>query len=179
MYVAITRAKRTCVVSYATERFLYGKKEASHPSRFVAELDPEFCDKPETPRSGQGGGFGGFRYGGRSFEPAGSFNRRPVGGYQPAAGRESSFSRSSPLPSNFKRIGVRPAGPDAEPEKMLQRTPDGAYSVGSRVLHDRFGAGSVVAIICSDRNDVKLRIIFDNNKEEKTLLLKFARIKPL
>lgn len=184
MYVAITRAKRTCVVSYATERFLYGKKEASHPSRFVAELDPEFCDKPEASRSGLGGGFGGFRYGGRSFEQAGSFSRRPeasrpVGGYQPSAGRVSSFSQSSPLPSNFKRIGVRPAGPDAEPEKTLQRTPDGVYSVGSRVLHDRFGAGSVVAILCSDRNDVKLRIVFDNNKEEKTLLLKFARIKPI
>lgn len=184
MYVAITRAKRTCVVSYATERFLYGKKEASHPSRFVAELDPAFCDKPVEPSAGLGNGFGGFRYGGRlsggpTSYPGRQPSQRDSGAYHAQASRPTSFAPGSPLPSNFRRIGVRPAGPDAEPEKRLQQTPDGRYAVGTRVLHDRFGSGSVVEIMCSDRNDVKLRIVFDNTKEEKTLLLKFARIKPI
>lgn len=184
MYVAITRAKQTCVVSYSTSRYIYGKPSTPHPSRFIAELDPAYCDKPrEAARpSDEGSGFGGFRYGNRGFgggtpnpyaRPA---TQRPASGFRPPVSRpSSSFSQGQPLPPNFRSLGVR----SSEPEKQLRQTPDGQYAIGTRVLHDRFGTGSVTAILCSDRNDVKLKILFDNSKEEKTLLLKFARIKPI
>ena len=40
-YVAITRAKQTLTVSYARQRMLYGRTNASLPSRFISELPQE------------------------------------------------------------------------------------------------------------------------------------------
>ncbi len=193
MYVALTRAKNTCVVSYASERYKFGKSERSHPSRFVAELDDAFCNKPKASQDEeQGSGFGGFRYGGRGFGGSSSGfsgGRGSSSGFNPSSQRTGSGfgSQSSPsgrrivlqpgerLPSNFKSLGTRSASPDAEVK--LSQTPDGKYAVGSRVLHDRFGEGTVREILCTDKKDIKLRILFDSPHEEKTLLLKFARIK--
>lgn len=184
MYVALTRAKRSCVVSYATERYKFGKTEVCHPSRFVAELDPQYCDKPVESGCRESGPAGGFRYGvrtaGASRVGGGGYGRQPAGGpfaHSSAVGRRGAVPAGQTLPSNFRRIGVRPA--DAEPERKLAETPDGLYRVGARVEHDRFGTGTVVGITCSNMNDVKLRIAFDKSNEEKTLLLKFARIKRL
>ena len=41
-YVAITRAKKTLTISYARERMIYGRTNASLPSRFLKEI-PESC----------------------------------------------------------------------------------------------------------------------------------------
>lgn len=42
MYVAITRAKETCVITHAKSRFRNGQTKMSSPSRFLAEIDPRF-----------------------------------------------------------------------------------------------------------------------------------------
>ncbi len=194
MYVALTRAKNTCIVSYASERYKFGKSERSHPSRFVAELDAAFCNKPKASKDEeQGSGFGGFRYGGRGYGDSSSSSfsgGRGSSGFRPSSqqrtGSDFSSQPSTPgrriilqpgerLPSNFKSLGTRSASPDAEVK--LSQTPDGKYAVGSRVLHDRFGEGTVREILCTDKKDIKMRILFDSPHEEKTLLLKFARIK--
>ena len=39
-YVAVTRAKDTCTLSYATSRFIWGNLVSSEPSRFIEEIDP-------------------------------------------------------------------------------------------------------------------------------------------
>ena len=41
-YVAITRAKRRCIISHATGRMLYGTRQYNPPSRFIEEIDKEF-----------------------------------------------------------------------------------------------------------------------------------------
>jgi DNA helicase-2/ATP-dependent DNA helicase PcrA len=41
-YVAITRAKKSLAISYATQRMLYGRTTINRPSRFIAEL-PDEC----------------------------------------------------------------------------------------------------------------------------------------
>ena len=38
-YVAITRAKRRCYISYAATRFMFGQFKTQRPSRFIEELD--------------------------------------------------------------------------------------------------------------------------------------------
>ncbi|MCM1369105.1 MAG: UvrD-helicase domain-containing protein [Candidatus Amulumruptor caecigallinarius] len=42
MYVAITRAKKHCTITYAKTRFRNGQTKLSSPSRFISELDPRF-----------------------------------------------------------------------------------------------------------------------------------------
>lgn len=41
-YVAITRAKRRCCLSYAMTRMRFGKTEFCRPSRFITDIDPSF-----------------------------------------------------------------------------------------------------------------------------------------
>ncbi len=43
-YVAITRAKKICVISYVTSRWMYGEAQSNSPSRFITEMDNRYLD---------------------------------------------------------------------------------------------------------------------------------------
>lgn len=43
-YVAITRAKKTLIITHAKERMLYGMTQRNPLSRFVREIDPKYLD---------------------------------------------------------------------------------------------------------------------------------------
>ena len=45
-YVALTRAKTLCSVSYAKSRFKNGQTQFSNPSRFLYDLDEIYLDLP-------------------------------------------------------------------------------------------------------------------------------------
>ncbi|MBQ0022157.1 MAG: UvrD-helicase domain-containing protein [Prevotellaceae bacterium] len=47
-YVAITRAKTRCFVSYAQCRLRYGTMEFGAPSRFLSDIDQKYLDKQQT-----------------------------------------------------------------------------------------------------------------------------------
>ncbi|MBB77630.1 MAG: ATP-dependent DNA helicase [Crocinitomicaceae bacterium] len=47
-YVAITRAKENCTLSYATSRFQWGNLITSEPSRFINEIEPKFLNFEEN-----------------------------------------------------------------------------------------------------------------------------------
>ena len=44
MYVAITRAKKAAMLSFAEVRRVWGKTENTSPSRFLREIDKEWID---------------------------------------------------------------------------------------------------------------------------------------
>lgn len=44
-YVAITRAKKRCYLSYALSRFRFGKTEACRPSRFITDIDKSYIQQ--------------------------------------------------------------------------------------------------------------------------------------
>lgn len=48
MYVAITRAKKELVLSYAKSRFVFGQVQAQMPSRFIKELPQDEVDNREV-----------------------------------------------------------------------------------------------------------------------------------
>ncbi|MDR1361505.1 MAG: UvrD-helicase domain-containing protein [Rickettsiales bacterium] len=50
-YVAITRAKRRCVITRALSRMLYGDWKKNNPSRFIGEIDDRFVQGDEDARS--------------------------------------------------------------------------------------------------------------------------------
>ncbi len=52
-YVAITRARRRCIILHAANRRIYGQWTSSIPSRFVAELPPEHTDQETTLTGGE------------------------------------------------------------------------------------------------------------------------------
>lgn len=51
-YVAITRAKKRCVISNAMMRFVFGTRTYNSPSRFITEMDNKYLDfQGGTPRN--------------------------------------------------------------------------------------------------------------------------------
>lgn len=50
-YVALTRAEKKVVISFATSRYRNGQITPTRPSRFIAEIDPHYIDGYIGPRS--------------------------------------------------------------------------------------------------------------------------------
>ncbi|MCQ2338382.1 MAG: UvrD-helicase domain-containing protein [Paludibacteraceae bacterium] len=46
LYVAITRAKESCFISFAQSRFINGQRMFSEPSRFIQDIDAEYLNLP-------------------------------------------------------------------------------------------------------------------------------------
>ena len=163
-YVAITRARKYCFLSCAKMRFRYGSMDFCEPSRFLKEIDKRFIRmEMKSEPKGSDRGFGGTSS--RFAET--TANKRSglsaVGPAMPVAPR-----RLRPMPSNND---VKTEG---ESHQSLH-TPNGVIRVGQHVVHDRFGEGSVLALEGTNEM-VKARIRFVN-MGEKTLLLKFAKLK--
>lgn len=156
-YVAITRAMQSLTISFASERFRNGKREANSPSRFLRELAPQYVDHPL-----------------RRDEPVAAPARESFGGFswrQPQRPNPASPSRE-PVPS-ASRI------PKAEKPPLISEDfvpdPMTSFRVGDAIEHNRFGAGKVLEI-SGQVPDLKARISFEKYGE-KLLLLKFAKIR--
>lgn len=151
-YVAVTRAKETCNLSYATSRFQWGNLITCEPSRFIDEIDPQFLQH-EAPARGIGrsltSGRSGFNesFSGGLNRPLGSRSLKPI---------ESIESKSN---------DSSPAGPPSH------------LKVGYNVEHDRFGKGKVTHLEGSGA-DTKATIFFPRHGS-KTVLLRFAKLKVL
>ncbi|MFT6983832.1 MAG: DNA helicase-2/ATP-dependent DNA helicase PcrA, partial [Crocinitomicaceae bacterium] len=148
-YVAITRAKTTCTLSYATSRFLWGNLISSEPSRFIDEIDREFLEF-EAPERGKGRSLSG-RLGGAFSNPTAS------GG----------------LNKNLASKSLTPVNRANPPRPKTGGTLD--LKVGYNVEHDRFGKGKVIQLD-GDGPDKKATIFFPKHGS-KTVLLRFANLK--
>ena len=164
-YVALTRAEKQAVFSYATSRFQWGKITDAEPSRFLSEVDGEFLEmiNPATEK----------RFINQSGLSSNIFDEYPDEPRSFKKVEKKSINRtenSSPNPSLKKLKPVATA-------KIIN--PSGASSenieVGDRVRHDRFGVGEVAFLDGTDPQNVKAKVIFQN-EGEKNLILKFAKL---
>jgi DNA helicase-2/ATP-dependent DNA helicase PcrA len=148
-YVAITRAEERCFLSYSRTRFRYGKMEFGVPSRFLKDIDAAYLDKPSGVRLGE------------QVERAATHFRSE---------RKQTFFSSSPAPTqSLKRVTPTPT----QSSGSSGATPD--LPVGTKVEHERFGIGTVLAVEGTGDN-AKATINFEN-AGEKHLLLRFAKLK--
>ncbi len=76
-YVALTRAEKRAVISYATSRYRNGQIIPTRASRFISEIDPHFLEGFITPRS-ESSGF-------RLKNPATGFRKPQSVSFTPAA----------------------------------------------------------------------------------------------
>lgn len=150
-YVALTRAKEYCYISYARFRFSYGNVTESDPSRFVKELDSScvhFNDKKSKGCYGQ--------------------PRRSFGGFD-----DNRFTlQASPV---FGRTAIRRENQESDGAQTLESAKTQAgdiIKVGTVVEHRRFGKG-VVKRIMDAGDTAKVNIEFYDSGT-KDLLLKFA-----
>ena len=151
-YVAITRAKTHCYLSYAQCRFRYGQMEFSAPSRFLKDIDPKYLDRQQSMFSTR-----------RSVDDEVELPWKRV----------SSGERPAVRP-------FRPTIPSVKPIPSARPTPVGSkpstvnsLSVGTHILHNRFGRGEILRLEGAGDN-MKATVQFEN-VGTKQLLLKFAK----
>ena len=176
-YVAITRAEENCFISYAKNRYKYGKPEFCNPSRFLKDINPDFLKMPAdsgfTPVRNEGytkrnyeRGYERnetYRSSGPSMFDGGEMPQEPVRFVKPVP------------PRNLKRIVLVSQNPAVSRSVESGKADTHGVEVGRLIEHERFGRGEVVWLEGSGDN-CKATVRFEN-AGDKQLLLKFARFK--
>jgi DNA helicase-2/ATP-dependent DNA helicase PcrA len=170
-YVAMTRAKKAVLLSYASTRMRNGKHESNSPSRFIREIDPRFISNPlkEDPfedLDNDDDDFG-FR---KSFRGFGSVRTFP----KPVSRPIPKPVRPVVRPVTKEDLRNRPLPPKI-PDSEFTPVPMTELKEGQRIEHNRFGFGKILQITGSVP-DLKAKIVFDSYGE-KILLLKYAKIR--
>lgn len=169
-YVALTRAEKRIMISYALTRYRWGSLTHGESSRFIDEIDPQYLEMPPAAPARQ-----------PQFEDldwGGGFQKQPFtkgaapkgGGYMP--------QKQAPAPPKT----VKPSGPDLKNLKKVTSntvstsggTSAADIHVGQNVLHEKFGKGKVIALEGQEPN-VKCTVFFPS-EGQKQLLLKFAKL---
>jgi len=167
LYVAITRAEKNCVITYANSRFRNGSTINCQPSRFIRDIDPVYLSIGAT----------------SSLKASHSYNDDDNYGYSKRAeNRNTSIfgqrvsSSPSPRPasgtSSFKPFRSTSSTPPTSSGNFTQHTID-EISEGSRIKHNKFGLGTITTVDTSG-SDPKIIVEFDV-MGQRTLLLKFAK----
>ena len=147
-YVGITRAERLCTISFAANRRVYGQWQSQLPSRFIDELPAEHVEIL-TPPGLYGGGFGA------------------AGMARASSTVESRAAKADVYASpGWKRLQAR--GQIAEPAAVGRSIGKAAggedspvYRPGERVMHVKFGLGTIVAA-----DGDKMAVAFDRAGEK-------------
>ncbi len=134
-YVGLTRARKRALVSFAANRRIYNQWQSSIPSRFVDELPDEHVERIAATGLYQG-------------------SREGHGAWSQGAGDGGAGG----WPWRRKRAIESVTAAEAATH------PEGAFAVGARVFHEKFGYGRVNAV---DGN--KLAVAFDKAGSKKVI----------
>lgn len=151
-YVAVTRAEKNLVLSYALSRYRFGALKTCEPSRFVQEIPTAFLNQVKKVSSS-------------SF-----------------SSQENKFERKSnyqDLLKNYQKRKVVPINNATRPTGSsmadFKASDPSLLQEGMKVEHPKFGIGLVTEI--DERGSNKKAIIDFENHGRKTLLLSFAKLK--
>lgn len=162
-YVAVTRAEKQAVLSFATTRYRFGNLIYCEPSRFIDEIDDRFIEYPEEPQSNTftDNFFDKFRN---------SYNSTPSSkesSFQNGGGKSINFNPPAKKLINLKSKSIASSAPaDLTVNKSLM--------VGDIVEHEKFGRGTIVNLEGA-WPETKALIDFEGSGN-KNLLLKFAKL---
>jgi len=135
-YVALTRARRKLIISYANARRLWGQFLPGSPSRFLTEIPAEHLQVMNSGMA-RSGGFGATPYGG-GFSRFGGSYRPSVGSRLDA--RTAKFGGSASA-GNY----AKPAAP-LIPLSPAPSLSDASWQVGEKVFHQKFGNGRLIGV---------------------------------
>jgi len=134
-YVAITRARRRCIILHAANRRIYGQWTSSIQSRFIAEL-PEDTITVETTMTG---GASLWRANWREQEDP--FAHVSTSRPDRSESRGPGWQRA--LTTGYEKAPRRLQEPTRSAASFAAK-PRTDISVGARVFHDKFGYGTVM-----------------------------------
>lgn len=192
LYVAITRAKRNCVITYASSRYRNGQTQITTPSRFLADIDPryltavnssaishtQYIDPLERYIDNSSSSMRGnvyYKSSGGDIRRADSGSSRGTmfgSGEEYGSLRTNSRRRDSRLHSVSSVSSSSPSASDFASGVSADK-----LQPGTRIEHQRFGTGTVRSQSGSG-GDTMITVDFDNVGVKK-LLLRFAKFKVL
>ncbi len=154
LYVAMTRAKETCALTYAKTRFRNGQTVQTRPSRFLSEISKKYVQMETSSDFSDAAQPSSF------VNPMERYNS-----FRPAAKR--SFSSSYDMPR-------RPAAASVSKGKPMAgtHTPE-EVPVGTRIVHPKLGEG-VVTKLDFVMGEGVITVKF-NQAGDKKLYLRFAQ----
>lgn len=160
-YVAITRARKFCMLSYANSRYLNGQTCICKPSRFLADIDRQWLK---------------FSLGSERLPYEMSFGR-PVVPRTSVTPHSSAAPRTTASSDTLTRISA------AAPPPRTQPAPADGFAirsaaelqVGMEIEHRKFGRGCVESVDTTDLGDMAM-VTFRSSGTRK-ILLKYAQIR--
>lgn len=159
-YVALTRAEQNAYLTYARQRYKWGKLDFCDKSRFIDEIDPQYLNLPVEKEQ--------TFFGNDSDLPFSVPRPKPVSpamrGLRPLAGNPSDLQRKLSQLREAKK----------ENDNFEYSNPE-EIQAGMLVEHQRFGRGKVLQME-GQMPDIQATVFFQN-AGKKQLLLKFAKLK--
>jgi DNA helicase II / ATP-dependent DNA helicase PcrA len=144
-YVGLTRARRQARIYYALNRRVRGLWQSSVPSRFIQELPADHVEFDEIIGSSERA-YGSWP---SPVRDAGFASRYDTPGWKRAEARQREWGEAGPP------RGPRSSSPMFE-ASVHRGAPSSTFHAGSRVFHNKFGPGAVVAV-----DGPKLTVDFD------------------
>ena len=162
LYVAITRARKYCMISYAAQRYRNGQTVFPRPSRFIGDIDPRFLH----------------------LDTGNDFASSSAAASAPSRGSRVSFTPSMAGSARSLSELRRPLSvPRAQRPTAAQPSADGDFtlhsasevSVGTRIRHAKFGVGVVIELDTMG-SDPRMTVAFEgDDMENRKLLFKYAK----
>lgn len=164
LYVAITRAKKFCMMSYAGSRYRNGMTTLCKPSRFLADIDPRYLADKTSGSSGlPRPSFSSYRQ---------SYHSEPL---RPSRSSGAAIPKPRTLSPTLSPTASAPAPVTTHTGGSYTTYSADELTEGMTIEHPRFGRGKIDTIDRSQA-DARIRVTFENT-DPRTLLLKFAKIK--
>lgn len=150
-YVAVTRAEKKLMISYAESRYQFGRLKSCEPSRFLDEIDSAYLKMAKTP------------------------GKKEVQAFRPV--QKTGFVSSSTSPSAAQLIQKPKQNANYQHVASSNFIPTDPLKLeaGQQVEHQKFGFGLIKKIEINGA-ERKAVIDFEKGVGEKTLLLSFAKL---
>ncbi|MDE6927865.1 MAG: UvrD-helicase domain-containing protein [Muribaculaceae bacterium] len=149
LYVALTRAKNFCMMTYAASRYINGQTKTCSPSRFLNDIDSRLLN----------------------FRSGSAISRPPeLESFRQSYHSHSGAKAYSP-PQSTDSLPQKQASATSPATAGVHVS--GELSPGMRVAHFKFGEGTIISVDTS-QPDHRITVQF-NNAGRRVLLLKFAK----
>lgn len=156
-YVAITRAKRHLLLTSANVRFKNGQTLFGETSRFVKEIDSKYIEQANAITEVEDD----YSYFGNEKRLSETLKRK----------KPISSLRHNSLTQNRPALNIKKK--DFNSDWVLADI--NALQEGQMVSHTKFGVGEIIRLY-EEGGDLRAKVNFEGIEDEKTLMLKFAKL---
>lgn len=175
LYVAITRAKETCMMTYASSRFRNGQTIMTRPSRFLSDIDTRYLKiRTSSDLGSEATDRPSFLDPASSYRRSATYYTSPTHTYKV---QPKTSANSGDYPTYKKKVVLPKSRPADSTEPDFLVSSAGVLKAGTKIEHPKFGVGEIIKLEHVSGNDM---IIVDFGVVGiKKLLLRFASFRIL